>query len=123
MKAHSRLTSIASTAVVCFAATSLGDAIALAGTHELLVRPATGAAVSLLLLLGTEVWPGVLIGALLSATITREPAVVALAIASGTPLEAVVAARLLRRFAGLDHTLDTARQAMGLVVLGALASS
>ena len=54
MKAPSRLTAIASTAVVCFAATGFGNAIALAGAQESLVRPATGAALSLLLLLGAR---------------------------------------------------------------------
>ena len=123
MKAPSRLTAIASTAVVCFAATSVGNAIALAGAQELLVRPATGVALSLLLLLGVEVWPGVLAGVFLAAITARDPALVALATAAGIALEAVVAARLLRRFAGLDRTLGTLRQAVGLVLLGAIAST
>ena len=123
MKAPSRLTAIASTAVVCFAATSVGNAIALAGAQELLVRPATGVTLSLLLLLGVEVWPGVLAGVFLAAITAHDPALVALATAAGIAIEAVVAARLLRRFAGLDRTLDTVRQAMGLVVLGAVAST
>jgi integral membrane sensor domain MASE1 len=114
MKAYSRLTAIAPTAVVCFAATSFGSAIALAGAQESLVRPAPGVALSLLLLLGVEVWPGVLAGVFLAAITAREPALVALATAAGVALEAVVAARLLRRFAGLDQTFDTLRHAVGL---------
>jgi diguanylate cyclase (GGDEF)-like protein/PAS domain S-box-containing protein len=123
MKASTRLTAIASTAVVCFAAASFGDAIASAGAQGSLVRPATGLAVSLLLLLGVEAWPGVLVGALFASFTARQPALLALITASGTTLEVIVAVRLLRRFAGLDRALDTVRQAIGLVVLGAFAST
>ena len=41
----------------------------------------------------------------------------------GFALLAMLAARLLRRFAGLDQSLDTLRQAVGLIVYGAAAST
>jgi hypothetical protein len=64
-----------------------------------------GRGLSLLLLLGVEVWPGVLVGVFLAAITAREPALVALATAAGIALEALSPPGSFCRFAGLDRTL------------------
>jgi diguanylate cyclase (GGDEF)-like protein/PAS domain S-box-containing protein len=123
MKAHSRITALASTAGVCFATATLGDALAFPDTHGAFVLPATGAALALLLLFGAELWPGILLGVLLAHITGGDGAAIAFAIASGVTLEAIIAERLLRRFAGLDRTLDAVRHAIGLILLAATAST
>ena len=123
MKARSRITALASTALVCLAAVKFGDAIAVTGAQGAFVRPAAGVALAWLLLFGLDLWPGILLGAFLALVTGGDPAVVSFAIASGVTLEAVVAVRLLQRVAGLDRTLDTVRHAIGLVLLGATAST
>ena len=123
MKLPSRLAAIASIAVVYLAAAKLGFLMALTAEQVSLVWPPTGLALSVLLLFGLDLWPAILIGAFLANVTTHEPPLVALAIAVGNTLEAVVAAHLLRRYAKLDRTLDTLGQALGLVVFGAVGST
>jgi len=86
MKAPSRITALASTAVVCLVASKLGDAMAFAGAEAAFVRPATGVALALLLLFGPDLWPGILVGAFLANSTSSEPALVAFAIAAGVTL-------------------------------------
>jgi diguanylate cyclase (GGDEF)-like protein/PAS domain S-box-containing protein len=110
---------ISSIAVVYLAAAKFGLTMAFTAAQVSLVWPPTGLALSALLLFGVELWPGILIGAFLANVTSHEPILVALAIAAGNTCEAVLAVRLLRRFAGLDQTLDIFRQAVGVIVFGA----
>ena len=64
-----------------------------------LVWPPSGIALAALMLVGADAWPGVFLGAFLANVTTHEPLAVALAIAAGNTLEAVIAARLIRRVA------------------------
>jgi diguanylate cyclase (GGDEF)-like protein/PAS domain S-box-containing protein len=123
MKIPSRLAAIALIAVLYLAAARFGFTMAFTAEQVSLVWPPTGLALSVLLLFGPDLWPGILLGAFLANITSHEPVAVALAIAAGNTLEAVIAARLLRRFAGLDQTLDTLRQAVGLILFGAVAST
>ncbi|MGH9143250.1 MAG: MASE1 domain-containing protein [Vicinamibacterales bacterium] len=123
MKIPARLVAIASIALVYVAAAKFGFTMAFAAEQVSLVWPPTGLALSVLLLYGLDLWPGILIGAFVANLTSHEPTLVALAIAAGNTLEAASAAWLLRRFSGLDQTLDTLRQALGLVVFGAAAST
>ena len=122
MNTPSRPAAIASIAVLYVAAARLGLAMAFTAEQATLVWPA-GLAVSALLLFGPQVWPGVLLGAFLANLAAHQPIPVAFAIAAGGTIEAAIATRLLRRFARIDQTVDTFRQALGLVALGAVASS
>jgi MASE1 protein len=54
---------------------------------------------------------------------THEPFLVAAGIATGNTLEAVAAAWAVRRFVGTGNAVNWLRYAIGLVVLGALAST
>jgi len=61
------------------------------------VWPASGLALAALLLLGTPVWPGVWLGALLANSTTTVSLATAATIATGNTLEALLAAWLYRR--------------------------
>ncbi|NYH88283.1 MASE1 domain-containing protein [Actinopolymorpha rutila] len=79
--------------------------------------PPTGIALVALLLLGPQVWPGILLGALLVES-TQGPPAVALLTAAGTTLACVVAYRALRKV-GFRIELDRLRDALALVFLAA----
>jgi signal transduction histidine kinase len=84
-----------------------------------LVWPATGIALAALLIFGYRVWPGVFIGAFVANMLTGAPPLVALGIAAGNTLEAVVGAYLLRRIVGFRPSLDGLQDVLGLIVLAA----
>jgi signal transduction histidine kinase len=84
-----------------------------------LVWPATGIALAALLIFGYRVWPGVFIGAFVANLLTGAPPLVALGIAAGNTLEAVVGAYLLRRVVGFRPSLDGLQDVLGLIVLAA----
>src|SRR5689334_14785149 len=65
-----------------------------------LVWAPTGISLGLLLLFGSELWPGVFLGAWVVNRTTGAPWSVALGLACGNTLEAVIGAYGLRRFVG-----------------------
>jgi diguanylate cyclase (GGDEF)-like protein/PAS domain S-box-containing protein len=88
-----------------------------------LLWPPTGLSLAALVLLGTDVWPGIFLGALIANVTYHEPAFVALGIATGDTFEALAAAYLVRRFIGTAQSTNWLRYAIGLVVGGALVST
>jgi signal transduction histidine kinase len=88
-----------------------------------LVWPATGLALAVLLVFGRAYWPGVLIGAFVVNKWTGASVPVALGIAVGNTLEAVVGAALLRRLEGFSPALQRLRDVVALVGLAALGST
>jgi signal transduction histidine kinase len=87
------------------------------------VWPASGIALTALLLRGQALWPGVALGAFLTNLSVGAPAAAALGIACGNTLEAVAGAWALKRWAGLDGSFERLRHVAGLLLLGALAST
>src|SRR5256885_15343863 len=87
-------------AALYFVAAKFGLTMAFTAEQVTLVWPPTGLALAALLLVGADVWPGIFVGAFLANITTHEPIAVALAIAAGNTLEAVIAASLMRRYAG-----------------------
>ena len=87
-----------------------------------LVWPATGIALAALLLFGSRVWPGVFIGAWIVNVWVGGSAAVALAIAAGNTMEALLGAYVMRRLAGFRGSFDSVRHVVGLIV-GAAAIS
>ena len=87
------------------------------------VWPASGVALAAILLCGYSVWPGVAAGAFLLALFCPLPYWAAAVYAAGTTLAALLAAFLLRRIAGFDHSLSRLRDVLGLIVLGAFGGS
>ena len=84
-----------------------------------LVWPATGIALAALTSFGYRLWPGVFLGAFIANVLTGAPPIVALGMAAGNTLEAVVGTYLLRRVAGFRTSLDGVRDALALIVLAA----
>ncbi len=88
-----------------------------------LVWPPSGMALAALLIVGMRVWPGIFAGAAIANVLTGAPLLVAGGIATGNTLEAVVAAYMLQSIPGFHRSLDRVRDAVALIVLGALVST
>jgi len=91
----------------------------LVGSSVTPVWPPTGIALVGLLIFGRRVWPGILLGALLVNVTLSPPPWTAFVIAFGNTVAPVTAYELLRR-AHFDPRLERLRDAMALVILGAL---
>jgi signal transduction histidine kinase len=87
-----------------------------------LVWPSTGLALAALLLFGSALWPGVLLGAWAVNVWAGAPVVVALGLAIGNTLEALLGAYVMRRLARFERTFDSLRHVLGLI-LGAAGAS
>ena len=86
-----------------------------------LVWPASGVGLAALLILGLRVWPGITLGSYAAASVMFDrPLLAALGLAAGSTIGALVAYLLLRR-AGFDNDLARVRDALALVVCGAVA--
>src|SRR5258708_6702720 len=115
MKSRSSVT-IAVTAATYVVAAKFGFTMAFTAVQVTLVWPPTGFALAAMLLYGHVARPvviGIFAGAFLANATAQEPLAVAVCIAAGNTLEAVVASYLVRRFTGLGHTLDRLRHALG----------
>ena len=87
-------------AAVYFAAGKLGLRLAFLHVSASPVWPPTGIALAALLLLGTRVWPGILLGAFCVNQLTAGSVTTSAGIAVGNTLEAVIGAFLVRRYSG-----------------------
>src|SRR5437762_11371007 len=107
---------------VYFAAGKLGLSLAFVHASATAVWPPTGIALAALLLFGTRVWPGVLIGAFLVNVTTAGSAVSSAGIAIGNTLEALLAAYLVNRYAGGRYAFEGLRNVVRFAILAALVS-
>jgi integral membrane sensor domain MASE1 len=89
-------------------AARLGLLLSFVENNVTLVWPPSGIAVAALVLGGVRLWPGVAVGAFAATWSTGAPVLFAAATGVGNPLEAVVAAWLLR-WAGCDARLESLR--------------
>ena len=87
------------------------------------VWPAYGVALAAILLCGYRVWVGIAIAAFLVASLSPVPPVAAVGQAAGATLGALVGAFLLGRIAKFRPSLSRLRDALALIVLGALGSA
>src|SRR5262245_50888366 len=101
-----RLAAIAAVAAAYYGAGKLGLSLAFVNASATAVWPSTGIAIAALLVLGTDVWPGVMIGAFLVNLTTAGTVATSLAISSGNTLEALIAVHLVRRFASGVRVFD-----------------
>src|SRR5262245_22066544 len=85
-----------------------------------LIWPPTGIALAAVLVYGHRLVPSLVLAALIANLSTGSPTIFALATAIGNPLEAIVGAYLLRRFAGFQNGLNRVRDVLALVLLGAV---
>ncbi|MET0594546.1 MAG: MASE1 domain-containing protein [Polyangiaceae bacterium] len=80
-----------------------------------LVWPASGLSLAALFLFGNRLWPAVAAGAFLANLWAGAPIAVALGIAAGNALEALVGAAVLRQVSGFRPSLDRVRDALGII--------
>ncbi len=109
---------IAALAAVYVATAKLGLSLEVAEGNATPVWPPTAIALAALLLFGQRLWPGVFLGALIANATTPVPLWVAVAIAVGNTLEAVVGYRLLK-MVDFRTALERGRDVLALVALGA----
>jgi len=118
------LAQIAIVFAVQFASGKLGDALQIINSGGIgPVWPASGVALASLLLFGYQVWPGVAAGAFLLGLLSPISPVAAVVYGIGTALAALTGAFLLRRIAKFHPSLSRLRDALALIVLGALGSA
>lgn len=104
-------------------AAMLGLSLAFSVKEITTVWPPSGIALAALVLFGFELWPGIFIGAFLANLWTGEPALVAIGIAVGNTLEAVVGAFLLQQIGAFKPTLHRVRGVIALLGLAAVFST
>jgi signal transduction histidine kinase/ActR/RegA family two-component response regulator len=114
---------IVSLALVYVATAWVGFEVAVVAEQVTLVWAPSGIALAAVVLGGTRLASGVLLGALVANLTTDVPVVTALAIAVGNTLEALLGAYFLRRVA-FRPRVDRLRDALGLIFLaGALSTT
>ena len=106
-----------------FATARLGLLMDAVAGFATLVWPPSGISLAALLLFGPRLWPGVLAGALCVNLVVGAPLPVAIAIAAGNTLEALVGSLLVRRVKGFDPRLERIDGAIALVLIGAVCST
>jgi diguanylate cyclase (GGDEF)-like protein len=115
------------TVVLLFAAYVLvgkvGLRLAFAYPSATPVWPATGLALTALLVLGWRFWPAIFVGAFVVNITTAGTVLTSLGIATGNTLEAVVAAWLVQRFAGGREWLARTETIVIYAVVAALLST
>lgn len=110
---------IAAIAVLYILAARAGLQFGAVSGFAALVWPPTGIALAALLLGGYRLWPGIFLGALVANAWTGAPIPVALGIATGNTLEALVGVYALRRLPDFRLSLDRVRDAIALILLAA----
>ena len=107
-------------AILYFAGAELGLSLASVHSNVTPVWPPTGIAIASLLILGREVWPGILIGALAANLLTDIPVFSSVGIALGNTLEALVAYWLLQRSRRWKGSFESVSSVMMFVVYAAV---
>jgi len=103
-----------------FVSAKLGLMLALQGKSVTLFWPASGIALTALLVFGLRIWPGVFVGAILgNFAVGFLPA---LGISLGSTFEAVAGVMLLRRFVDFNLSLVTIRDIFILLGIAVIAS-
>ena len=114
---------VAALAAAYYATAKVGLDLAFASDSVTAIWPPIGIALAALVLGGPRFWPGVALGAFLANVDTGVPALTVLGITLGNTLEAVAGAWLLRQVAEFRPALETVRDVLALVALGAVFST
>ena len=113
------LLKIAAIAVLYYLSAKFGLSLAFSYKQVTLVWPPTGISIAVLLLLGRNYWPGILLGAFVANITANESITQALGIAVGNTLEAYTATYLLQRF-GFERPLTKFKDVILFVVFAAI---
>ncbi len=81
------------------------------------VWPPTGIGLAALLLFGYQLWPGITLGVLLGSLFTGAPFNLALGMALGNTLEALIAVYSLKQILHLHQELDRIQDVVGLILV------
>ena len=108
---------------VYYLAGKFGLSLALINASATAVWPPTGIALAALLLYGYRLWPGIFVGAFLVNISTQGSLATSLGIATGNTLEALLAAYLVRRFAGGVSAFKRAQDTFKYAGLAAVLST
>jgi len=114
---------LATVFVAYFVAGKLGLAAPFTSGDISPVWPASGVALSAVLLCGYRVWPAIMAGAFLVHFLSPIPHLAAIGLACGNTLAAWTGAFLLRRIRDFRASLSRLRDLLGLIVLAGLGSS
>jgi PAS domain S-box-containing protein len=110
-------------AAAYFAAAKLALAMAVAPGYASPIWPGSGLALAALLLGGSRLWPGIWLGSA-AANLTIEGSLAASAvIASGSTVQALAGAALVRRYIGVPQRFRRAKEVVKFVALAALAAT
>jgi PAS domain S-box-containing protein len=104
---------------IYFTAARLGLSLDAVSGFSTAVWPPTGIALVALVLFGYRLWPGIALAAFLVNVSAGAPVLVAVGMATGNTLEAVVGTYLLQHVVGFQPALARLRDVFGLVVLAA----
>jgi len=107
-------------ALVYFAAAELGLSLASLNSNVTPVWPPAGIAIASLLIFGTQLWPGIFIGALVANLLTNIPTASAFGIAIGNTAQALVGYWLLLRVVRWRGTLNSVNEVLRFVVCAAV---
>lgn len=110
-------------AVLYFAGARFGLEFASFGGNVTLIWPPTGIALAALLIYGWRLWPGIVLGACLSAISSSHSGIFALSQIIASLGETLIAVWLIRNIRGFDFSLTRLQDVMGLIGYGALLST
>ncbi len=119
----SLLVKIVALAMLYHLAARLGLKMAYVQINTSPVWPPTGIALAALLIFGYRLWPGVSLGVLLGSLLTGAPFNLALGMALGNTLEALVGAFLLNRFFNFHTAIDRIQDVVGLATVSLFAAT
>ena len=118
-----RLLTLAALAAVYFFTAKLGLAFASVNPSATAIWPPTGITLAAFLILGYDIWPGVLLGAFFANLTTQGSIATSLAIGVGNTLEGVVGAYLVNRFANGHRFFERPRDIFAFAGLAAILST
>ena len=110
-------------AVLYVLSARLGLQLAVAQSNVSAIWPPGGIALAALLLFGLRLWPAIAAGAFITSFMTGLPQDAAVITAAGNTLAAVIGALLVKRLAGTENTLGTARGLLALLIGGGLVAT
>lgn len=117
------LASIGLLAAVYFVAGKLGLTMAFVHPSATAVWPPAGIALAVLLIVGYEVWPGILLGAFLVNLTTAGSVATSMGIATGNTLEALIGAYLVTKLAGGRNAFNREQDTFKFAILAGMLST